>query len=428
LYAVAVREVSRAKGQAREDVLGTLIVLRFGTLLFSLGTALFFVWVLPAWQGTPLPTAVTIASLVPFFTLLAGILRTVFQISYRMHFVFIAEVIQRIFTVSAIGVFIFWGIRGSTDIRLCYAFLFIGGVGALILFFSSALFSAGLMRIRLHFDVLLTKRILSLAAPFGIAFLCTALYRQLDVTLIALLRDDYQVQNAYYGFVLRMVETGYVIPTFLLNSTLPILAERHENGGETAGLLGKTFLAILLLGTIAFLFCTLWPRPLVLLLTTSAYLSTPFHAGSDTALRLMGLPILLNGLITYSFYVLLTKHAWRPLVFVLLFGAVLSLGLNSILIPARGFVGAATTSVLVHIVLAALLLPQSLRAMPIRLSRTDFLRWGGFSLLLAVALWTYAPLLQGELATVFGLISIAVLMGVLGGLLGLHRTFLEKSL
>ncbi|MDD3896878.1 MAG: oligosaccharide flippase family protein, partial [Candidatus Peribacteraceae bacterium] len=369
LYAVAVREVSKAKAEAREEILGTIIVLRFGTLLLSLGAALLFVWVLPTWYGTPLPLAVTIASFVPFFTLLAGILRTVFQVSYKMHFVFIAEVVQRIFTVSAIGAFLFLGIRGSTDVRLCYVFLLVGGIGALLLFLLSLIFSAGFIRIRLHFDVRLTRRILSLAAPFGVAFLCTALYRQLDVTLIALLREDYQVQNAYYGFVLRMVETGYIIPTFLLNSTLPILAERHENGEETAGLLGKTFFAILLLGTISLLFSALWSRPLILLLTTPAYLSTPLQVGSDTALRLMSLPILLNGLITYAFYVLLTKHVWRLLVTMLLLGAILSIGLNSVLIPLYGFIGAATTSILVQSVLAAFLLPKSLCVMPIRLPR-----------------------------------------------------------
>ncbi len=426
LYAVAVREVSRAKGEAREEVLGTLIVLRLGTLLLSLGAALLFVWILPAWHGTPLPAAVTVAAFVPFFTLLAGILRTVFQVSYSMHLVFIAEVAQRIFTVSAIGAFLFLGIRDSTDVRLCYVFLFIGGIGALLLFLLSLIFSTGFIRIRLHFDMQLTRRILSLATPFGIAFLCTALYRQLDVTLIALLRDDYQLQNAYYGFVLRMVETGYVIPTFLLNSTLPILAERHESGEETAGLLGKTLLAILLLGTVSLLFSALWSRPLILLLTTEAYLSTPLQAGSDTALRLMSLPIFLNGVITYAFYVLLTKRVWRPLVAILLLGAALSIGLNSILIPLYGFVGAAATSIVVHILLAAFLLPRSLRAMPIRLPRAAILRWGGFSVLFAIALWTYAPLLRGEIATIFGLVSIAALMGVLGGLLGLHRSFLGE--
>lgn len=428
LYAIAVREVSRAQGKEREKVLGTLIVLRLGILILALGTALIFVWGMPMWHGTPLPLAITIAAFVPFFTLLAGILRSIFQVNYKMHFVFVAEVLQRIFTVSAIGAFIFIGTRGSTDIRLCYAFLLIGGIGAFILFVFSFLFGNGITRVRLHFDATLTKKMLRMSAPFGIAFLCTAMYRQLDVTLIALLRDDYELQNAYYGFVLRMAEMGYLIPTFLLNSTLPILSERHNKGESTSGLLGKTFLAILILGTVSLLFSALWPRPLVLLLTTESYLSTSLRAGSDTALRLISIPMFLNGLIVYSFYILLTKNVWRPLVFTLLGGAALSIGLNLFLIPAYGFVGAATTSIIVHILLAITLLPQSFRAMPIAISPRHILQWGCFSVLLAIGLWTYIPLLNGEIATLFGLISMMFLMVVLALLCGLHRIFINKSL
>ncbi|MDD3896317.1 MAG: hypothetical protein PHU04_00510, partial [Candidatus Peribacteraceae bacterium] len=100
--------------------------------------------------------------------------------------------------------------------------------------------------------------------------------------------------------------------------------------------------------------------------------------------------------------------------------------LNSVLIPLYGFIGAATTSILVQSVLAAFLLPKSLCVMPIRLPQGAILRWGGFSALLAIALWTYAPFLQGEVATIFGLVSITTLMGVLGGIFGLHHAFLVK--
>src|SRR3989338_3858323 len=82
LYAVAVREVSKAT--QREEVLGALIVIRFCILFISLLLALSVIWLLPMWRGTPLPLGVTIAALVPFFTLLAGIVRTVFQVHYKM--------------------------------------------------------------------------------------------------------------------------------------------------------------------------------------------------------------------------------------------------------------------------------------------------------------------------------------------------------
>ena len=312
LYAVAVKEVSRADN--KEDVLGALIILRSIILLLSLCSALLLVWIIPMWRETPLPLSVTIASLVPFFTLLAGIVRTVFQTHYKMHYVFIAEVTQRILTVALIGLFIAYGIRGSTDLHILHLFLFIGGIGAFWLFFLSLVYGNKLMNIRLNWDPVLIKKLFKQAVPFGIGFLCIALYRQLDVTLIALLRPDFELQNAYYGFVLRMAEVGFLIPTFLLNSTLPLLSERDARGEETGEILGKTFLIIITLGSVAALFAFFWARPLVLLLTTESYLSTHARPGSDTALALLSLPFLLNGIVLYGYYTLLTKGKWKKLV------------------------------------------------------------------------------------------------------------------
>jgi O-antigen/teichoic acid export membrane protein len=420
LYAVAVREVSKA--EQKEDVLGALIVIRVIILIISLLLALSIIWLMPMWRGTPLPLGVTIAALVPFFTLLAGIVRTVFQVSYKMHYVFIAEVTQRIITVSLIGFFIVLGTRGSTDLHVYHLFLFVGGIGAFVLFFISLICANRIMKVRPHIDPVLLKRLLRASAPYGIAFFCMALYRQFDVTMIALLRPDFELQNAYYGFVVRMTDMGFLIPTFLLNSTLPVLSERDAKGEDTKSLLGKTFLMLLIFGTISFLFALMWPRPLVQLLTTEAYLSTPMRPGSDTALRLLSVPLLLNAIVLYGFYVLLTKHRWKQLVYSLLVGAVIALTLNVILIPQYGFVGAATTSIITHTVLAIILLPQSLRAMPMHLSRDNILRWLVFSGLLGAGLWLLVPLLKNELFTVIGLIIMSIWMGVAILLTRLHRS------
>lgn len=423
LYAVAVREVAVAKDKSK--VLGALIVLRCIILVISLTNALLFVWLLPSWRGTPFPMSVTIASLVPLFTLAAGILRTIFQVEYRMQYVFIAEVVQRIITVSLIGVVILLGVRQTSNTDVLYFFLAVGGLGAFILLLLSVMIGNTLIKIRPCVDKNLLKKLTATSAPFGLAFLATALYRQFDITLIALLRDDFEIQNAYYGFVVRMTDMGYLIPTFLLNSVLPTLSSSHKQKKGTQKLLGKTLLIILTLGSISALFSLLWPRPLIALLTTEAYLSTATAPGSDTALRIFSLPLFLNGLILYGFYVLLTKHAWKPLVTVLLGAAGISILLNMILIPIFGFTGAASTSVIVHILLTAVLVPLGLRAMPFSISIKDLSRWATFTLLLGLSLWTIQPLLVNELTTVIGLTIATVLMGIFVMITKLHRSVLS---
>ena len=52
------------------------------------------------------------------------------------------------------------------------------------------------MPVRLSFDYSLIKKVLLMAAPYGIAYLGMAFYRQLDVVFISILRPDFAIQNA----------------------------------------------------------------------------------------------------------------------------------------------------------------------------------------------------------------------------------------
>lgn len=422
LYAVAVREVSKAAEGHKEKVFGTIIALRMVTLVLSLLTALIFVWIIPAWRGTVLPLGVTIASLVPFFTLLAGIIRTAFQVRYKMQYVFIAEVSQRILTVGLTATCIILGLRESSDPKFYYLFLLFGGCGAVVLFLFSYLFGRTLLPIRPHWDKTMLKHLFLQALPYGLAFLCTALYRQSDVTLIGILRPDYAVQNAYYGFTQRAMDMAYLFPTFLLNSTLPILSARAHNGEDTRGLLGKTFFIILLLGTTLFLFSFLWSRPLMELLTNVRYLSTPEHAGADNALHLLAFSMFFNGIILFCFYSLLTTHRWRPLVATLTLGAIISITANLILIPKFGFLGACYSSILTHVTLAIFLLPQTYRRMPFTFSLKYLAQWIAYSALMGAALWLITPFLTSSFRTALGVIAAGIAMVVIGWALRLHRS------
>lgn len=420
LYAVAVREVSAAK--ERKELLGTFLTLRMIILALSLGTALLFAWVFPAWRGTPLPPGITVAAFVPFFTLLAGVLRAVFQTNYKMHFVFIAEVTQRVVTVALMAWLLLWsGARESADASMYFGFLGAGAAGAAVLFLLTVIFASRFAVIRPHWDSALLRGLFLRALPYGIAFLCTALYRQSDITLIAALRPDYELQNAYYGFVQRALDMGYLLPTFLLNSTLPLLAARHAKGEDTRMLLGKTLFLILLLSSTMFLFAFLWPRPLMHLLTTESYLSTATEPGSDTALRLLSFSMLLNGLVLYAFYALLARHRWKPLVIVLALGAALSLVLNVILIPRFGFIGSSVTSIVTHLFLAAVLLPVSLRSFPAAFTLDLWLRWIAYTVMLGLFLFLLMPFLRTVEATIIGLAAaLAIIVGA-SWMTGVHR-------
>lgn len=419
LYAVAVREVSRSED--KNSVVGAVIVLRCLITAASFGLAVLVAWFIPAWQGTPLPLAVAITAFVPVFTLLAGTLRVIFQVHYRLQWVFIAEVTQRIVAVAMIGAVVLLGARNSEDPMTLYWFVGAGVVGSGVLLFLSLVGSRRIMRPSLRWDPALFKRLFKLALPFGLAFLFTTAYRQSDVTLISLLRPDFALQNATYGFVQRVMDMTYIIPTFLLNSTLPILSGRIDKGEDTRDFLGKILLIVLLLSATVALTGALWARPIMGLLTTESYLSTATMPGADTALRWLGVTMMMNGMVVYAFYLLLARHRWRALVAILAVAAAVSVGLNLYLIPTEGFVGAAQTSALVHTGLAAALMAYASRLLPARLSLSAALRWLAYVVLLAAALLIASPWLTSDLRTAAALVAIVAWIGAIAWGTGLVR-------
>ncbi|HLC76372.1 MAG TPA: oligosaccharide flippase family protein [Candidatus Peribacterales bacterium] len=398
LYAVAVRDLSRAADFRR--TFGTLFVLRAIITFLSLGLALLFGFSLPMFSGTPLPYGIAIAIFVPFFTLLSGMLRTLFQVTYSMHSVFLSEVCSKIIPVCLIGLTVFFGVRNSDSISIYYLFLAFGGIGSLTLFLSSIWFAIPLLRKHKVNDRSLPSvcpwfsidelfRLMRLSAPFGFAFLATTLYRQSDVTLIALLRpDDYDLQNAYYGTVLRLTEIGFLLPTFILNSALPAFNHASEEMKQMMPIfLGKILLSLLVLGSGISLFSYFWARPIILLVAQSAYLSTPLSFGSDTALMLMSFSMFLGMIITFCFYLLLHLERSLPLLVFTSLAAVISVTLNLYLIPLFGFIGAAMTSIFTHLFLATILLIVSLRFIRVSIPFIRLCQWFAFSLALGLSLF-----------------------------------------
>ncbi len=423
LYAVSVREVSGSKHP--EKVLGALIVLRSIIATASLALAVGIAWIIPSWSTGPLRLGITIAAFVPFFTLLAGVLRTVFQVQFKMHLVFVAEVVQRIVSTGLMAGIILGGIRLSDSTAVFSHFLWAGVLGAAVLLAFSMFFSMRLTVLRPCTDPALLLSLLRKALPYGVAFLCIALYRQFDLTMIALLRDDYKIQNAMYGFAGRIAEMTYLVPTFLLNSTLPLLAGRHDRGENTSILLGKTLFLILTLGSISSIFAFLWGRPIMQLLTTSEYLSMGNVAGADSALSMLSMPMFLNGIVLFSFYTLLTRHAWKALVQRMLAGVILSIGLNLYLIPLYGFTGAIWTTTIVHVFLAATLLPIALRTLPTSFPFSYLWRWMLLSIVTACLASLALPYLQDALSIVIGLFLAMAFVPLMAFLLG-FQALLER--
>jgi O-antigen/teichoic acid export membrane protein len=131
----------------------------------------------------------------------------------------------------------------------------------------------------------------------------------------------------------------------------------------------------------------------------------------------------LNGIVLFSFYTLLTKHEWKPLVCRMIIAVLLSFSLNLWLIPRFGFVGATATSTVVHLFLALTLLPLAMRVLPLHFPALYVWRWCLFTVLIGALLFFSAPLLTDVLATVVGLFAAMIVLPFLAFLFGFHTIF-----
>jgi O-antigen/teichoic acid export membrane protein len=108
--------------------------------------------------------------------------------------------------------------------------------------------------------------------------------------------------------------------------------------------------------------------------------------------------------------------------------AIISIGLNFLLIPEYGYIGATITSNIIHILLAVALMMAALRTMPAKISAQALIKILLFACVLGVGLWETAPLLRSEIPTVVGLAVASIGMAFLVWLLQIPTIFLSEKM
>ena len=97
----------------------------------------------------------------------------------------------------------------------------------------------------------------------------------------------------------------------------------------------------------------------------------------------------------------------------LLFGSVISITSNILLVPTYGFLGACYTSILTHATLALILLPLTAMILPFALPLKSILQWTAYAVLMTIGLSLIAPYLHSSLMTAIGIVVAGVYIAAL---------------
>jgi O-antigen/teichoic acid export membrane protein len=198
-------------------------------------------------------------------------------------------------------------------------------------YFATVLVAMGVLRPAPQLEPGLLFSWVKVAVPLGITFIITTVYFKVDVPILQRFRPYSEV--GYYTFAYKPFESLLFIPFALRSVVFPVLSVYHRQSPERVlPLAEKFFKALVILG---------WP------ITVGVFLLAPqfntllhLYAGSEPALQILALAIVFMFADNTFAATLNAIDKQNVFAFVAMVGLVINVGVNLVVIPRYGYLGA----------------------------------------------------------------------------------------
>jgi O-antigen/teichoic acid export membrane protein len=180
--------------------------------------------------------------------------------------------------------------------------------------------------------------------PFALTFVLTILYFKIDQPLVYALRPHEEA--GWYGAAFKPFEALLFIPMTLLSVAFPVLSVYHrERPHELLDAVSRFYKALLIIGWPMTVGSFLLAGPVTRLLFSSSF------ANSEPALRILALSLVI-GFVNNAFIgALSASDRQSSFTWAAGWSLLANVGMNIILIPAYGYLGASWATVATEIVL-----------------------------------------------------------------------------
>jgi O-antigen/teichoic acid export membrane protein len=203
--------------------------------------------------------------------------------------------------------------------------------GFACVYFAAVLLAMGVLHPGVQFEPRLLLSWVRVAVPLGITFIITTVYFKVDVPILQRFRPYSEV--GYYTFAYKPFESLLFIPFALRSVVFPVLSLYHRRSPERVlPLAEKFFKALVILG---------WP------ITVGVFLLAPqfdsllnLYSGSEPALQILSLAIVFMFADNTFAATLNAIDKQNVFAFVAMVGLVINVGVNLIVIPRYGYLGA----------------------------------------------------------------------------------------
>ncbi|MCH7492082.1 flippase [Patescibacteria group bacterium] len=212
LYIILVKKISEP-GVDQDLIVSNIFTLRLVSAVIFLGLAPLVVLFFP--YPDVVKWGVLITSLSFLGITLNQVMAGVFQKHLRMDKVVIAEVVGRILLVVGTYLVI------DADLGLLWVMVMVG-VGSLVNFFITFLFSRRFVRIRLKFDMAIWRQVIQESWPIAVSISFNLVYFKADIIILSLFHSESVV--GIYGASYKVLEVLTTFPAMFAGLVLPLLA------------------------------------------------------------------------------------------------------------------------------------------------------------------------------------------------------------
>ena len=341
LHTILVREVSRSPERA-EEYLGGALSLKLLASLVGTGLALLVVRAM----GYPTSTLVLVgwACLGLFLSFRMSSLRQIYDVTFQTKLEMktpvllgiLSEVLSALFVIGAIAL----------EMSLA-SIVFLQNLAYLPGALSVAWLARRRIRHPLRWAPGLWKGLLRESLPLALANLFTLAYVKIDILMLSLMRGNADV--GFYAAAFKLTGSLSIFPTALLISLFPLMSQYARSSPEAlASLFQRSLKAILLVSL---------PLTVGGMVLAPDLIGLTYGRGYQPSIPALQILIwavsfsFLSYLFTSALNAMDRQRLYLGLTAAMTF---LNIGLNALLIPRHGFIGAAAATVVTEVALTGL--------------------------------------------------------------------------
>lgn len=330
LNQIVVRELIK-EPQNQEEIVSTAFFLKLVSGLCSMGIA--FVIAFLSTQDSTTLYLILLLSIRLFFKSME-VIDFLFQSKVSSKYITWSRNIAYLATAAATAVAVFQG-RSILTIALLSNLEF---AISFMLIFSFYLFKGYKVKLS-SFSSRRMRTLLSDSWPLILSGIAVVTYMRIDQVMIKLMFGDAEL--GIYSVAVRLTEALYLIPAAVISSTMPKITQSYKEGKESFyEEIQNLYNTVSLISYVSIFFVFIFAG----LIVSTVYGSD--YADSILVLRiLVWTALFVNlGIVQYSFIIIMNwTTVYMAIVF---FASLLNIGLNYILIPKYGAVGATVATVI----------------------------------------------------------------------------------